>query len=341
MVPLYKTKVAVHKVYFLSLLPIRGKGNGMASAFNPAQCKVALLCGGRSDEREISLKSGEGALNALNEAGFPVTVLDPAKKEDLVTLISSDFDVAFLCMHGKYGEDGTLQGLLEMINLPYTGSGVWSSALSMNKARTKLFYQNAGIPTPPQVWLRRGDAVDVDKIVEKVGEHCVVKAASGGSTIGIYIATKADEIKGYVDQAFEYDNDVIVEKFVAGEEFTIAVIGNDQPIALPIIKIVPKAGWYDFESKYAPGGSEHLCPAPISEELTQTLKELAVASHKALECSGVSRTDFIVDKEGGCWALETNSLPGMTKTSLLPDAARVQGISFPELCTMLIKFALE
>lgn len=313
----------------------------MADAFNPAQCKVALLCGGRSDEREISLKSGEGALAALTEAGFPVKVLDPAKKEDLVTLISGDFDVAFLCMHGKYGEDGTLQGLLEMIDLPYTGSGVWSSALSMNKARTKLFYEHAGVPTPPQVWLRKGDEVDIDAIVAKIGTHCVIKAASGGSSVGIYMATTPEEIEKDIAAAFEIDNDVIIEKFITGDEFTIAVIGNKEPMALPVIKIVPKAGFYDFESKYAPGGSEHLCPAPISEELTARLKALAVAAHKALECSGVSRTDFIVDVEGGCWALETNSLPGMTKTSLLPDAARIEGIPFPELCTMLIQFALE
>ena len=313
----------------------------MSKVVDPKQCKVALLCGGRSDERDISLKSADGAQAALEEAGFPVTRIDPASKKDLVALIEGDFDVAFLCMHGKYGEDGTLQGLLELIDLPYTGSGVWSSALSINKANSKVHYELAGLPTPPMVRLRKGEKIDVPAIVEKVSEHCVVKAASEGSTIGIYIAEKESDIEPQIREAFRYDDEVIVEKFVTGDEYTIAVIGTTSPRALPIIKIVPKDGFYDFEAKYTPGGSVHICPAPLSDELTAKLKNLAVSAHKALDCSGVSRTDFIVEEDGTCWVIETNSLPGMTKTSLLPDAARVEGISFSELCTMLIEFALE
>lgn len=303
--------------------------------------KVALLCGGKSTEREISLKSGEGAREALVQAGFQVTNIDPANKEELSRLITEKFDVAFLCMHGKYGEDGTLQGFLETVGLPYTGSGVWSSATSINKATSKLFYKTYGVKTPEMVRLEKGDAIDAEEIESKVGAHCVVKAVKGGSTLGLFVATNKQEIECNIKEAFKYDDEVIVERFVSGEEFTVPVIGNEEPQALPVIQILPKDGFYDFEAKYAPGGSKHLCPAPISEDLTKKMQEMGVAAHKALKCEGVSRTDVLVDENGECWALETNSLPGMTKTSLLPEAAGVAGITFPELCTKLIEYALE
>lgn len=313
----------------------------MTSALNPSECKVALLCGGRSGERQISLASGEGAKGALEEAGFPVTVLDPAEPEDLKALVDGGFDVAFLCTHGRYGEDGTLQGFLELIDIPYTGSGVWGSALAINKSKAKIFYSNAGLHTPDSVTVFRGQDVDVPSIVSVVGEHCVVKAASEGSTLGIFIAENEDQIGPAIEQAFDYDSEVVVERYVKGDEFTIAVMGNDDPEALPVVQIIPQNGFYDFEAKYAPGGSEHLCPAPIPESLTHSLQEQAVVAHKALGCRGVSRTDFIVDDSGTCWVLETNTLPGMTKTSLLPDAGRAAGMSFPQICTKLIELALE
>lgn len=313
----------------------------MTSTLNPSECKVALLCGGRSGERQISLASGEGAKGALEEAGFPVTVLDPAEPGDLKVLVDGGFDVAFLCTHGRYGEDGTLQGFLELIDLPYTGSGVWGSALAINKSKAKIFYANAGLHTPDSVTLFRGQEVDVPAIVNVVGEHCVVKAASEGSTLGIFIAESEDQIGPAISQAFDYDVEVVVERYVKGDEFTIAVLGNQEPEALPVVQIIPQNGFYDFEAKYAPGGSEHLCPAPISESLTHSLQEQAVIAHKALGCRGVSRTDFIVDDSGTCWVLETNTLPGMTKTSLLPDAGRAAGMSFPQICTKLIELALE
>jgi D-alanine-D-alanine ligase len=308
---------------------------------DPKNCKVALLCGGKSTEREISLKSGEGAREALNDAGYKVTVLDPAKIEDLRRLIDGDFDVAFLCMHGKYGEDGTLQGFLETIGLPYTGSGVWSSSTSINKAKSKMVYKEYGINTPEMIWLKKGEDFEVTSIVERVGEHCVIKAVQGGSTLGLFIAQNKEEVASYIDKAFTFDDEVIIEKFVSGQEFTVPVIGSKEPHVLPIVQIVPKDGFYDFEAKYAPGGSKHLCPAPISDDLTKKMQQIALAAHKALKCEGVSRTDVLVDGDEVCWALETNSLPGMTKTSLLPEAARIDGISFPELCTKLITYALE
>ncbi|WP_297155981.1 D-alanine--D-alanine ligase [uncultured Ellagibacter sp.] len=314
----------------------------MPSAFDTSACRVALLSGGTSGEREISLASGEGALSALQEAGFPVECFDPSRKEDLKALIDGNFDVAFLCLHGRKGEDGVIQGFLETIDLPYTGPGVWSSATAINKARSKEFYRLAGVPTAPSMTLESDQKLDVDSIIGEIGPHVVVKPASEGSSIGISIVDSREALEKAIDEAFQHDSEIVVEKFVQGREFTVAVIGNDEPRALPIIEIIAQKGdFYDFESKYAAGGSKHICPAELSEEDAETIKREAIAAHKALSCEGVSRTDFILDDEGKPWALETNTIPGMTSTSLLPDAAKAAGIPFPELCTMLIQYALD
>ncbi len=314
----------------------------MSETFDPATCRVALLSGGTSGEREISIASGDGAAAALKEAGFPVDRFDPANKDDLKALIDGDYDVAFLCLHGRHGEDGVIQGFLETIGLPYTGPGVWSSAIAINKARSKDFYRLAGVPTAPSVTLHAGEAYTVADIIAQVGDHVVVKPASEGSSIGVSIVSGADAIETAIDEAFSHDTEVVVEKFISGREFTVAVIGNEQPRALPIIEIIAQKGeFYDFESKYAAGGSKHICPAELPEEETATIQREAVGAHKALNCEGVSRTDFILDEEGKPWALETNTIPGMTSTSLLPDAARAAGIPFPQLCTMLVQYALE
>lgn len=313
----------------------------MTASVNPSTCRVALLAGGTSGEREISLASGKGAGEALRTAGFEVVELDPAEKNDLRRLIDEPFDVAFLCLHGKGGEDGVLQGFLETIGLPYTGPGVWSSATAMNKAISKLFYQQRGIPTAPFAFFRQGEAYDPAELADAMGGMCVVKPATEGSALGIYIVEGPEAIADALEKVFVIDDQVVVEKFIEGTEVTVAVLGNDDAFALPVIKIVPRGEFYDFDSKYAPGGSQHLCPAPLDGELTNKLQHYAVEAHKALKCSGVSRSDFIIDGDGTPWILETNTIPGMTATSLLPDAARAAGIEFPELCTRLIGYALE
>lgn len=313
----------------------------MASSLNPKTCRVALLSGGTSGEREISLASGKGAGAALEEAGFSVTYLDPANKEDLKALIDGDFDVAFLCLHGKKGEDGTLQGLLEVIDLPYTGPGVWSSATAMNKAKSKLFYHRADIPTAPFYLLRQGEPYNAAEIATAMDGTCVVKPATEGSALGIYIVEGEAAIADALEKVFSIDTLALVEKYIEGTEITVAVLGNREPRALPIIQIVPQGEFYDFDSKYAPGGSQHICPAPLPDDQTARIQGLAEKAHAVLECTGVSRSDFIIDADGTPWILETNTIPGMTATSLLPDAARAAGISFPELCTRLIGYALE
>lgn len=312
----------------------------MAQTIDPSSIRVALLAGGTSGEREISLASGEGAGEALRTAGFTVECFDPAVKEDLKKLIDGNFDVAFLCLHGKGGEDGCLQGFLETIGLPYTGPGVWSSATAMNKAKSKLFYLHAGIPTAPFEYLERGAAYDTVALAEKMDGPCVVKPATEGSALGIYIVEGAEEIAEAIEAVHEIDDLVIVEKFIEGTEITVAVLGNENAQALPIIEIVPRGEFYDFDSKYAPGGSQHICPARLDEKTTDQVKGLAEKAHKALECTGVSRSDFILDAEGTPWILETNTIPGMTATSLLPDAGRAAGIEFPELCIRLVESAL-
>jgi D-alanine-D-alanine ligase len=309
-------------------------------SITPSEINVAILAGGSSGEREISLQSGLGAEKALNEAGFKTRRLDPASKEELAELMSGEFDIAFLCLHGKGGEDGSIQGFLETIDMPYTCSGVFSSALSIDKDKSKIMYREAGLPTPFAVTLFKGDPLNEQKLNE-VKFPSVVKPATEGSALGVYIVNNSVELKKAVDKVFTIDNEILIESYVSGTEVTAAVLGNDNPTALPVIEIVPTHDFYDFESKYAPGGSQHICPARLSDELTVKIQDLAVKSHEVLGCSGVSRTDMIIDADGNPWILETNTIPGMTETSLLPDAGRAAGMEFPELCTKLIEYALE
>lgn len=309
---------------------------------DPSDCKVALIAGGTSGERTISLASKDGASNALQEAGYQVTWLDPAKQDDIKELVKGDYDVAFLALHGKGGEDGTIQGFLETIGMPYTGSGVKSSAISIDKQKAKIVYLNAGIPTPPSRYVRRGESFRAADIVEALGEKCVIKAATEGSSLGVYIVEGEDAITQAIHDALVIDTAALIERYVAGTELTVVILGAEETAeALPIIEIIPQAESYDYDSKYAPGGSEHICPARLSQEDTTMIQRLAVEAHNALGCHGVSRTDFILDENHEPWVLETNTIPGMTTTSLLPDAARAAGIDFSDLCVRLIQSAFE
>ncbi len=311
------------------------------NTINPKNMSVALLAGGKSHEREISIASGAAARVALERLGFKVEMIDPANKQDLARLVNGNFDVAFLCLHGKFGEDGTVQGLLETIGLPYTGSGVWASATAIDKARSKIFYERNNIPTPQSIMLTSPGSISASAVIEALGSNVVVKAATEGSAIGVFIVQGRVEIEEAINKAFEVDSEVLIERYVTGREFTIAVLGNSNAKALPVIEIIPKSNFYDFESKYAKGGSKHVCPAEIDNNLALDMQNAAVAAHKALGCAGMSRSDFILDSEGNFWVLETNTIPGMTETSLLPDAAKAAGISFDKLCLKLIEFALE
>lgn len=306
-----------------------------------SKSKIALLAGGTSGEREVSLASGKGASEALIAAGYSVTMLDPANKADLHTLIDGDFDVAFIALHGKNGEDGTIQGFLEVIGLPYVGSGVWSSSLAMDKAMSKIFYDHADILTPDSVLLKENSSENLSLAIEKIGAPCVVKPSCEGSALGVFIVKEEESLSEALNQAFAIGNEVLVEKYITGRELTVAVLGNNAPEALPVIEIIPSNDFYDYESKYAPGGSQHICPAKISDSITEKAQKMAVMAHQVLGCRGMSRSDFIVDGQDEVWILETNTIPGMTETSLLPDAGRAANMDFSELCCRLIDYALE
>lgn len=310
---------------------------------NPETVRVTLLKGGKSGERDISLDSGAACAQALREDGFPVTEIDTADADAIQQILDSKPDLVFIALHGKDGEDGCVQGLCELMGVPYTGPGVLASALAMDKSRAKVFYDEAGLATAPWVTLYAGHPYDVDTVIEKIGEHCVVKPAREGSALGVHIVEQREDIEPAIQEALNHDTEIVVEKFITGTEITVAVLGNENPEALPVIEIVPQGDseFYDFKAKYAVGGANHIIPARLSDEITAKCQEDAVKAHKALGCTGVSRTDMIVDAEGTNWILETNTIPGMTATSLLPDAAAKIGIGFNELCKMLVELALE
>ena len=309
------------------------------------QYRVAVLSGGWSDERDISMSSGRACQQALREAGFiTVELLDIADAHFVECLSAGDYDVAFIALHGRYGEDGCIQGLLEVLHIPYTFSGVLSSALSADKERAKDICRAAGIPVPSGVTLAPGSEPtddDLDVLVDKMGLPLFVKPVSNGSSFGISRVNERGGLAAAVRKAGSKGDRVLVEECVSGVEITVPVIGNDEPRALPIIEIALDSEFYDLKVKYEPASLHHIIPARLDETIYKRTEELGIAAHKALGCRGVSRTDFIVKDDGTPVMLETNSIPGMTDRSLLPDAARHAGIEFSELCTLFVQWALE
>ena len=309
------------------------------------QYRVAVLSGGWSDERDISMSSGRACQQALREAGFiTVELLDIADAHFVEYLSTGGYDVAFIALHGRYGEDGCIQGLLEVLHVPYTFSGVLSSALSADKERAKDICRAAGIPVPSGVTLAPGSEPtddDLDAIVDKMGLPLFVKPVSNGSSFGISRVNERGGLAAAVRKAESKGDRVLVEECVSGVEITVPVIGNDEPRALPIIEIALDSEFYDLKVKYEPASLHHIIPARLDETVYKRAEELGITAHKALGCRGVSRTDFIVKDDGTPVMLETNSIPGMTDRSLLPDAARHAGIEFSELCTLFVQWALE
>ena len=303
--------------------------------------RIAVLLGGRSAEREVSLNTGAQVARALEERGHDVAKVDTGEPGFIETLRAATPDVVFICLHGRFGEDGTIQGLLELLDMPYVGSGVLASALAMNKVVSKQVFAMADLATPDDVVLRRGEPFDEAEITRALGPRTVVKPSGEGSSVGMTIVHDPSELSAAIDKAFGHDPIVLVERFEAGVEVTVGVIGNRGPVALPTLEIVPENEFYDYESKYVPGMSKHIIPARVSEEARATCQSLALAAHLALGCAGMSRSDTIVTPDGRVLLLETNTIPGMTATSLLPDAAAAAGIAFPELCERLVGLALD
>lgn len=303
--------------------------------------KVLVLLGGTSAEREVSLRTGEQVSRALAAAGHEVSQLDTAAADFISEITRIKPCVVFICLHGRLGEDGTVQGLLELLGIPYVGSGVLASALAMDKVMSKHFFSQAGIPSPRYAVVFKGDEPRVEEITQLLGSKTVVKPANEGSAIGVSISHDPDELNEAIDHALLYDNKALVEEFVAGVEITVGVLGNEDAVALPTIELVPATEFQDYEAKYAPGMSTHIIPARISDSARAKAEEIALKAHSALECRGMSRADMIVGDNDTVYLLETNTIPGMTQISLLPKAANAIGLDLAGLCSLLVELALE
>jgi D-alanine-D-alanine ligase len=303
---------------------------------------VALLSGGISSEREVSLKSGDQVYAALDKDKYRVIRYDP--KTDLSRLVAdaSSIDVALIILHGPFGEDGTVQGLLELLDIPYQGSGVLGSAIAMDKLVSKQLYERSGIPTPTYITIHREDMQKAETCLDRIGLPLVLKPAKGGSSIGMAIVKTRDKLEPAIQEAFRHDDTLVVETYIQGTELTVGVIGNRDLNALPVIEIIPDSQYefFDYHAKYLPGASREICPARIDEALTEKAQTYAKMAHRALFCEGYSRTDMMLtDRE--LFILETNTIPGMTEPSLLPRAAKTAGIPFSKLLDILIELGIE
>jgi D-alanine-D-alanine ligase len=302
--------------------------------------KVGVLFGGRSAEREISLISGSGVLQALKSKGIDAHPFDPAERS-LAELAAEKFDRVFIALHGRYGEDGTLQGALELLGIPYTGSGVMASSVGMDKVTTKIVWLAAGVPTPRYVTIAAGAAVDADAIVAELGLPLIVKPPLEGSTIGITKVLDAAGLQAAVDLARQYDKVVLVEQFIQGREFSVPVLGSGPTArALPIVEIVAPEGNYDYQNKYFTDDTKYHCPAPLDEATTRAIQAHVVNAYRALGCEGWSRIDVLLRaSDNQPFLLEVNTSPGMTTHSLVPMAARAEGTSYEDLCVDILRSA--
>jgi D-alanine-D-alanine ligase len=303
---------------------------------------VALLSGGISSERDVSLKSGNQVYEALDKTKYHVTRYDPATDLGKLVTDASKIHVALIILHGPYGEDGTVQGLFDLLQIPYQGSGVLGSALAMDKWSSKRLYMEAGLSVPPFQVLTKGRAYDAEAISRELGFPVVVKPRFGGSSIGTTIVQTPDALPEALESAYQHGADVILETYLDGTEVTGGVLGNDDFHLLPIVEIIPESDYafFDYEAKYTAGATREICPARIDEELSRQAQSCAATAHKALCCRGYSRTDMII-RDDIIYVLETNTIPGMTPVSLFPLAAKTAGISFEELLDRLIELALE
>ncbi|MDD5166278.1 MAG: D-alanine--D-alanine ligase [Candidatus Omnitrophica bacterium] len=300
--------------------------------------RVGVLMGGPSSEREISLKSGKAVYAALKESGIEVSAIDIQTdnvEENIRLLKSKKIDCAFLALHGRFGEDGSMQQILEDIKIPYTGSGVSASRLAMDKIASRKIFQDHGLKVP-QYEVVKGNAdweMDSDFVFP-----LVVKPATHGSSIGLSIVDKKEYLEEAVNLAFSFDHKVIIEEYIEGREVTVGIL-EEKPLA--VIEIISKRRFFDYEAKYQAGMTDYIVPAKIEKKLSGKIQDIALLAHKLLGCSGCSRVDIILDKYNIPFVLEVNTIPGMTETSLLPKAAKIEGISFNALCIKLIRLAYE
>ncbi|MFW2491488.1 D-alanine--D-alanine ligase [Clostridium chromiireducens] len=297
--------------------------------------KIGVIMGGISSEREISLKSGNSIIENINRDKYEVVSIIIDKKDDVITK-TKEIDFALLALHGQFGEDGTVQAVLQTLGIPYSGCGPLSSAMCMDKDITKSTLKAAGIRTAPWINLRKGDSIDFDKINE-LGYPVVVKPTHGGSSVATFIVKEESEIQSCVVEAFKWDSEVMIEKFIKGDEITCPVYGDKM---LPVIAIKPKAEFFDFASKYQDGGAEEIV-VELEKNLHEEVEKMALETYKALKCEIYSRVDMIITEEGTPYILEVNTLPGMTKNSLIPKSAAALNISFSQLIDMIIEDSIK
>lgn len=300
--------------------------------------KIAVLCGGFSPEREVSLRSGQSVASALKEIGHE-TILVDLTRDHLPTLIpflrSNSIDLVFIALHGPFGEDGTIQGMLELAGIPYTGSGVLASALAMNKIFSKTLFEYHGIPTPRWVPLSADSTFEP---IFKIPYPLVIKPADQGSTIGVSIVRSNHDLPRAVQTALEYSDSLLVEEYIPGKELTVGILG-DEP--LEVVEIKPSSGFYDYHSKYTKGATEYLTPAPIPFEVRQQIREIALRAHSVLGCTGGTRVDLRLDLQNRPFVLEINTIPGLTELSLLPKSAAAVGYDFTALVQRMTELALR
>ena len=307
-----------------------------------AKLRLALIASGVSAEREVSLRGAAGVEQALNRDRYEVVRYDPATDLARIAADAANIDAAFILLHGVHGEDGTIQGFLDLLGIPYQGAGVLGSALAMDKNLAKVMYRLAGLPVAPWVMVEPGDLRDSGRIESAVGLPCVVKPVRQGSSIGMSIVRTRDQLPAALELALRHDGEVMVEAFLKGRELTAGVLGNSELTALPLIEIIPDSRYdfFNYEAKYQPGATREVCPAPVSETVRARAQDYAVRAHRSLQLRGYSRTDMILVGEE-LYLLETNTIPGMTPTSLLPQAAAEAGLPFAALLDRLIELALE
>lgn len=303
---------------------------------------IALLAGGWSRERDVSIKSGEAVFKALDRNKYNVTMYDPRDGLGYLVKERENIDLAFVLLHGKFGEDGCIQGMLDLLDIPFVGSGVLASSMASNKRVAKDLYKTAGLNVVEDVMLHKGKAFSVDRITEFLGNSTVVKPVSEGSSIGVSICHSREELIKGIDLAFQHDRDVMVEKYVEGREVTCCVMGGSVLETLPIVEIVPDKSYpfFDYEAKYTPGATREICPADLSETLAEMTRAVALKAHQTLKCRVWSRTDMIL-RDGEVYLLETNTIPGMTENSLVPLSAGAAGMSFAQLLDRLIELSLD
>lgn len=312
----------------------------------PQKLKVVVLMGGPSGEREISLQTGAQIYQALKGKGYSAVTIDLGP--DIVERLNrARGDLVFIALHGSPGEDGTIQGLLETLMIPYVGSRVLASALGMDKVRSKLFFASIGIPAPFYMPVEKGELKNStieqisERLLDSLGLPMVVKPSKEGSAIGVAVIRERDAVKSALANGLEQSGDLIFEEYIEGVEITVGVLGNSELETLPIVEIVPENEFYDFEAKYD-GKSKHVIPARISEKEADLARKYALAAHLGLGCRNFSRVDFIIGKDDHLpYILEINTIPGMTPVSLFPEAAKAAGLEFPELIDKLVKLALE